>query len=205
VVVTGDHGVTPFAAFARRNGFPLAENVSLTPVLAPLRDSLAARAGPGRWILFWSEGLLVLDRPGLTRRGVEVDSVVQATAAALRAVHGVLRVDTRASLAAADTAQDAVARRWLNAVPPGLGAELMVTLEPMYSLGTPSDALHGMPSQDDTHVPLLFAGPGIRAGRYTQRVSVVDIAPTVASLLGVRPTEPVQGRVLQEALTTRRR
>jgi arylsulfatase A-like enzyme len=34
-------------------------------------------------------------------------------------------------------------------------------------------------------------------------VSVVDIAPTLAALLGVEPTEPIQGRALREALTRR--
>jgi predicted AlkP superfamily pyrophosphatase or phosphodiesterase len=203
VVLTADHGVTPFAGWARSHGYPLADNVSFDSLILALRDSLVQRAGSGSWVRFWDLGLLVLDRRGLGARGVNVDSVVDALATTLRADHAVQRVDTPASLAAADTAQDAIARRWLKSVPPGIGAELMVTLKPMYSLGSARSAEHGQPTDDDTHVPLLFWGAGIRTGTHTQRVSVTDIAPTLARLLGVAPLEALQGRVLAEALVGR--
>ncbi|MGD0485007.1 MAG: alkaline phosphatase family protein [Gemmatimonadales bacterium] len=203
VVLTADHGVTPFTGWSRRNGFPLAEDVSFDTLIRATYDSLVRRAGPGQWIRFFDLGLLAMDRAGLTARGVNVDSVVNALAVALRSSHAVLRVDTPRSLAQADTAQDAIARRWRNAIPPDLGAELMVTLKPKFVLGDQTSAEHGQPSDDDTHVPLLFWGAGIRAGTFAQRVSVVDIAPTLAALLGVEPTEPIQGRALREALTRR--
>jgi predicted AlkP superfamily pyrophosphatase or phosphodiesterase len=203
VVLTADHGVTPFTGWSRQHGFPLAEEVSVDSLLSATRDSLARRAGPGTWIRYFDLGLLTMDRAGLTARGVNVDSVVGALAIAMRAVHGVARVDTPGSLAAADTVNDAIGRRWLNTVPPSAGAELMVTLEPAFVFGGASSAEHGQPSEDDTHVPLLFWGVGIRAGTYADRVSVVDIAPTLARLLGVQPTEPIQGRVLTEALLRR--
>lgn len=203
VVLTADHGVTPFTGWSRRNGFPLADDVSFDSLIRATYDSLVSRAGPGRWIRFWEMGLLAMDRAGLAAHGVTVDSVVNALASAFRASHAVLRVDTPRSLAAVDTAQDAIGRRWKNAIPPDFGAELMVTLKPMYVLGGGPSAEHGQPSDDDTHVPLVLWGAGIKAGTYPQRVSVTDIAPTLAALLGVRPAEAVQGRVLTEALARR--
>ncbi len=203
VVLTADHGVTPFTGWSRRNGFPLAEDVSFDTLIRRTYDSLVRRAGTGPWIRVWELGLLAMDRAGLTARGVNVDSVVNALAVAFRSSHAVLRVDTPRSLAQADTARDAIARRWRNAIPPDLGAELMVTLKPKFVLGDATSAEHGQPSDDDTHVPLLFWGAGIRAGTCAQRVSVVDIAPTLAALLGIEPTETVQGRVLREALSRR--
>ena len=79
----------------------------------------------------------------------------------------------------------------------------MVTLQPKFVFGGVTSAEHGLPSEDDTHVALLFWGDGIRAGTHANRVSVVDIAPTLARLLGVEPMEPIQGRVLVEALIRR--
>jgi len=200
VVLTADHGVTPFTGWSRRNGFPLADVVSVDSIVQAASNGLVLRLGPGQWIRYFDLGLLTMDRAGLVARGVNVDSVVGALATSIRAVHGVLRVDTPRSLAAVDTAQDAVGRRWLNTVPPNVGAELMVTLEPKFVFGGANSAEHGLPSDDDTHVALLFWGAGIKPGTYTGRVSVVDIAPTLAALLGVQPTEPIQGRVLTEAV-----
>ena len=205
VVLTADHGITPFTGWSRQNGFPLADVVSVDSIVQAASNALLGLAGPppGQWIRYFDLGLLTMDRAGLTARGVNVDSVVGALATEIRAVHGVLRVDTPRSLAAVDTAQDAIGRRWLNTVPPDVGAELMVTLQPKFVFGGSSSAEHGQPSDDDTHVALLFWGAGIRAGTNTNRVSVVDIAPTLAALLGVQPTEPIQGRVLVEALIIR--
>lgn len=203
IVLTADHGVTPFTGWSRSHGFPLADVVSLDSIVQAASNGLLLRLGPGSWIRYLDNGLLTMDRTGLTARGVNVDSVVGALATAIRGVHGVLRVDTPHSLATVDTVQDAIGRRWRNTVPGNVGAELMVTLEPKFVFGGANSAEHGQPSDDDTHVALLFWGMGIRAGTNVNRVSVVDIAPTLGRLLGVEPTEAIQGRVLVEALIRR--
>ncbi len=50
---------------------------------------------------------------------------------------------------------------------------------------------------------LLAAGYGIRSGVQLPAVHLLDLAPTVASLLDVRPHEAAQGRVLHEMLQSR--
>jgi arylsulfatase A-like enzyme len=61
-------------------------------------------------------------------------------------------------------------------------------------------AEHGAPYDDDAHVPVIFYGPWFRAGRHAERAFVVDMAPTLAQVAGVPPTERVDGRVLRQAL-----
>jgi hypothetical protein len=144
--------------------------------------------------------MLVMDRAGLEAKGINVDSVVADVATRLRALPGVWRADTPRALAAADTARDEIARRWLNAIPSDLDVELCVTLQRHDVWGPATNAEHGQPSEDDAHVALIIAGAGVRPGRYTKRVQVADIAPTLARLLGVPPLETLDGRVLSEAL-----
>jgi hypothetical protein len=43
----------------------------------------------------------------------------------------------------------------------------------------------------------------MRAGIYAGRVATVDIAPTLAALFDLTPAEPVDGRVLRDALDSR--
>ena len=52
----------------------------------------------------------------------------------------------------------------------------------------------------DSHIPLLLMGPGIRPGRYSQNVALNDLAPTLATLLGVETPSGSVGRVLHEVL-----
>jgi hypothetical protein len=144
--------------------------------------------------------LLVPDRSHLAAQGVNVDSVIADLAPRLRALPGVARVDRPVELARRDTA-DPVVRRWVHAIPPDAGVELVVTLKPycVWSADRPI-AMHGQPSELDAHVPLLLWGRGVKRGVYPGRVNTVDIAPTLARLLGVTPSEPLDGRVLSAAL-----
>jgi hypothetical protein len=200
LALTADHGVTSFPEYSNAHGDQRAQWVSLDGLVRGYRADLARLAGPGAWIKYFDTGLLVMDRAGLAAKGVNVDSVVGRMADEIRRLPPVLEVDTRASLMGRDTATDWIARRWLNLAPSDLPVELMVTLRPHMSWGTPGIAQHGQPTDDDTHVELLLWGGAVRAGRYAGRVSVVDIAPTLAYVLGIRPLEAVQGRVLREAL-----
>jgi Type I phosphodiesterase / nucleotide pyrophosphatase len=202
IVLTADHGVTPFPQWSRTHGDPDARAVSVDSAVMATEAALDAQAGPGHWIRFFEAGMLVMDRAGLEAKGVNVDSVVRDLAAVIRGTPGVARVDTPQSLAAADTATDRIARRWRNAIPTDLDVELAVTLRPddVWGREPLRDAEHGQPSDADAHVPLILAGPGIRAGTYRGRAQAADIAPTLAVLLGVTPLEKVDGRVLREAL-----
>jgi hypothetical protein len=59
-------------------------------------------------------------------------------------------------------------------------------------------AMHGSPWAYDTHVPIMFAGPGIRPNRLDRLVHPVDVAPTLSALLGILPPAAAQGEVLGE-------
>ena len=63
-----------------------------------------------------------------------------------------------------------------------------------------SIAEHGQPSELDSHVPLILWGRGVKPGRFARRANTVDIAPTLARLLGISPLSLLDGRVLAEAL-----
>ena len=72
-------------------------------------------------------------------------------------------------------------------------------LEP-YWMSSSSGTTHGTPFSYDTHIPLILMGPGIRAGRHHGSVVLNDLAPTLATLLGVETPSGSNGRVLSEAL-----
>jgi hypothetical protein len=199
VALTGDHGVGPFPElYAARTGRP-AGHVSLRGPITEARRALTARGAPLGAFRIESNALWV-DRAPLRAAGVDVDSLVAAFADLVRAVPGVARVDRVAALAGADTLHDAIARRWLHALAPDFPIEAVVTLEPYWVWGRAADAQHGGPHDYDTHVPMVYYGPPFRPGRYSDPVRVVDLAPTVAAAISVRPTDQLDGHALREAL-----
>ena len=70
--------------------------------------------------------------------------------------------------------------------------------EPGWVFGRATVAQHGTPLPDNIMVPVFFLGPGIPERRVERPIRTVDVAPTVAALLGLRPTEVVDGHPLGE-------
>jgi predicted AlkP superfamily pyrophosphatase or phosphodiesterase len=92
---------------------------------------------------------------------------------------------------------------------PNLGS-LLIWAEPPCHFG-PSDLLlrvggnHNSGDQSSRRVFMLLSGAGIRWGIVVDKpVAIIDVAPTVSHLLGVRQPTDSMGRVLEEALVTRR-
>jgi predicted AlkP superfamily pyrophosphatase or phosphodiesterase len=205
IALTADHGVTPLPEWSRLHGHPEARRVAVDSIVLDVNARLGQRTTRAEWLIFDTGLLLVPGRATLAAAKVNVDSVIDDVAARLRAVPGVATVRRPADLSRADTAADPVARRWQHAIPPDAEVALMVTLRPysIWSDAGSSEAAHGQPSDFDAHVPLILWGQRIRSGTYPGRVAEVDLAPTLARLLGLTPAEPVDGRVLVEALERR--
>ena len=59
---------------------------------------------------------------------------------------------------------------------------------------------HGSPWRYDTHVPIVFAGPGIEPRRVSRAVTPYDIAATLAARLGTQPPSASIGTPLPEVM-----
>jgi arylsulfatase A-like enzyme len=64
----------------------------------------------------------------------------------------------------------------------------------------PVAAMHGSPWRYDTHVPIIFTGPEISSQTVHRLVHPVDVAPTLAALLGMTPPSSAHGTPLEEVL-----
>jgi predicted AlkP superfamily pyrophosphatase or phosphodiesterase len=198
VALTADHGVAPFPEVRPGGAAAARYHVTVDSVVARHRRRVAA-AGVDTAAVRFDDGLLWVDRAAFRGARVSADSLARAFAAEVRRVPGVLRADVVRTLAR-DTAQSAIARRWYHMLPPDLPVEVAVTLQPGHVFGRATYAQHGSPHDYDAHVPLIFYGPHFRPGHYPRFARAVDLAPTLAEVLKVPPTERLDGRVLREAL-----
>lgn len=211
VALTADHGMTPFPEVRSRDPNTGAKRVNPRQLLENLSNSLAAAGVPGGGLTYitgvyrgngflFDSGVLELDKPALSRAGVNRDSLVNAIQIAFRKEAGVARADRISELARRDTVSDHIARRWLHMFADEQRADVVVTLAPYNYWVAGYQAQHGSPNESDALVPIIFYGRDFRAGRYRDVARVVDMAPTLAAVLRVRPGEAVDGRVLRNAL-----
>ena len=60
--------------------------------------------------------------------------------------------------------------------------------------------MHGSPYSYDTHVPVIFAGPGITPATVRREVEPASVAPTIAALLGIEAPSGSSVGPLEEVL-----
>jgi hypothetical protein len=106
---------------------------------------------------------------------------------------------TKSQLAAGEAPSTPLGRKYLNSYSPH-GSWFVMGVPDIYTVGPGEGTDHTSPYNYDTHVPLALYGLPFQAGTYRTNVETIDLAPTLASLLGINaPTHSV-GRVLTEAL-----
>jgi predicted AlkP superfamily pyrophosphatase or phosphodiesterase len=200
VVLTSDHGVASVPELAARRGVaPAPMRVAMEDVLHGARQRLRA-AGVNERAVDGFLGLVLIDRNALAKAGLDVGAVRDLVARDARGFPGILRADRPRDLAAANQRADSIARRWSHQLPTGTAVELVLTLAPNNVWWSDNVASHHTPFAYDTHVPLIFYGPAFTPGRYPGFVRTVDLAPTLAAALGLRPSERLDGVALRRAL-----
>lgn len=198
VVLTADHGVAPVPEVNQARHMPGGREPAGI-VKDTVQAALTTKYGEGKWISNSGEYVLYLNLDLIRAKNLDRAQVNQAAAdAALSAPH-VFRAYTREQLMMG-SAQDDVARRVRNGFNWQRGADVFVVLDP-YWMFSPRGTTHGTVFDYDTHVPVIFMGPGIKAGHFDETIAPNDIAPTLATLLGVETPSGSSGRVLAEALT----
>ncbi len=203
VALTSDHGMAPSPEIRSTWG----DNRSairvyrddFDPVLVAVSTRVARSGIPPEAFTFDGQ-ILEVDRAQAVGKERALLDLARAFASSARRVRGVLRVDVIDDLARADTVKDVIARRWLHMFRPGGDALVAITLRRYGVFGHGNTATHGSPHDYDATVPIIFWGSPFVPGRVTVSARVVDIAPTLAAVLGVKPLERLDGVTLRTIL-----
>ena len=78
--------------------------------------------------------------------------------------------------------------------------DILVVPNPSTISYSKTGSTHGSGYDYDTHVPLLFYGKGIKKGSTNKYLRIIDIAPTLSSLLQVNFPNGTTGKVIEEVL-----
>ncbi len=203
IVLTADHGVVPLPEFAARRGRK-AKRFSMKPAVNAFQDRLAVRWGPGHWILHYRYGMLYFDRQALAQKGARLVDLEREAVDYFRKLEPVARAYGREYLQRASVPADTIERRVIHNFHPRRSGDVWLVFKPYYlESANPWGTSHGSPYAYDTHVPLIFLGAGVRSGRYDDFAATVDIAPTLAEILGLRPSEHLDGHSRREIVDER--
>jgi hypothetical protein len=195
ISLTADHGSTEYPEAGGGERFSLSDEVR------QLRDWARDRWNIDIDIAAES-GLVLADTAALAARGVAIDSLATALRQRVIPRRGVRDVVTPTTLA---SRTDREAELWRRQIPPGTGWLIGVAIDPGWVHGSSTSSTgHGSTNLTDRRVPILIMAPGVPPQRIERPVEVVDLAPTIAALIGVTPTEPLDGRIIPEIVSSRR-
>jgi len=198
VVLTGDHGVAPLPELMARYKMPNGR-FSAKPLVDAIENSLTAKYGEAKWVLSTAGDGITLNHEPVIAKKLEEAEVERTAAAAIERMPFIYRVYTREELLNGIPASDPVSRCVVNGFYPSRSADLIV-IQDAFSLESRSGTSHSTVWGYDRHVPLIFMGPGIKAGRYDENATPYDIASTLATMLNVETPSGSIGRVLAEML-----
>ncbi|WP_338848875.1 alkaline phosphatase family protein [Massilia sp. W12] len=201
VVLTADHGFPNTPEFAKSQQKQDAGRVDSRKLMALVNKALQEKYGVDK-LFYGSAPNFTLDADLLAAKGLSRSEVEQFVARLILQQEGVSNVYTRSQLESGALPATREARLMQRAWHRQVSGDFLVSLRPWWYFGSSnSGTSHGSPYAYDTNVPLLIMGkPWIKPAYYGQYAEVMDIAPTLAHLLRIRPPAASEGRVLLEAL-----
>ena len=188
--LSADHATRSIPAFAREVRREKAGHYWDGTTRRRLREQFESRWHT-RFNFQYEYGLLSADTSALAARGVDVDSLSDALARELEAIPEILRTYTPRTLAAAPDS-DRYADLWRRHIPPDLEWLVVSVPKPEYIWSSSGGANHGAPELGDIEVPLIIVAPDHPRARHDRPVRITSLGPTLAALIGVTPTEPVE-------------
>lgn len=195
VAMSSDHGVMDLPEQNTAGG-----RQSAAAVRAAIDGALTQAFGGDTSFIAAISGAEVYFKPGIYDRLKAAPATLAAARTALMALPGVAGVLTSddVSTPEARRSTDPQVRAVALSYYPGRSGDLTVVVKEnwiMPAIGT----THGTLYDYDQHVPLILYGAGIRPGIHEEPVTPLDLAVTIASMVGVQLPSP-DGQVLTSAL-----
>jgi len=199
VFLSADHGVAHVPAFMKENKMP-SGNFNEGAVLEQLNQQLKDKFGEGKLALDFSNYQLVLNNILISEKKLKREEIVDVTIDFLSKQPTVARVFDLHQLEA--TALPAKIKEMIvNGYYPSRAGDIQIILKSNYiEAFLTTGTTHGMWYPYDAHIPLLWYGWGIKAGKTNRETYMTDIAPTLAALLHVQMPGGNIGKVISEVM-----
>ncbi len=201
IALSADHGVSSLPDAVKKLRIPAA-NIGGAKLEEQINAALTTKFSPGHpapyvkldYPLAW------LDPDAFSVAHIREHDAENAVGEAMKQ-SGLRDYYTKSQLALGEAPNTALGRKYLNSYSPE-GSWFVMGVPDIYAVGPAKGTDHASPYNYDTHVPLAFYGLPFQPGTYRTNTEPVDLAATLASLLGINPPTHSVGRVLTEALTS---
>lgn len=204
VFLTADHAVADVPQYLKDSKVPSGyfSDASLKTQL----DEYLSAYYPGKsFIENISNQQIFLDQQAFGKdpraSGLDIYLVTELIGKYLMAMDGVANYYTESTLRQGDFGEAGIKGKVIRGYHPKRSGDIVYILEPGWiESESTRGTTHGSPYTYDTHIPVLFYGPGIRKGSSSQLHTITDIAPTISILLKIKFPSGATGQPVNELL-----
>jgi predicted AlkP superfamily pyrophosphatase or phosphodiesterase len=207
IILSADHGGPDAPGYLQSLGADSGYVVPGEWDREPAITALKKRFGVGQELIqSFFQPYLYLNRELIREKGLDQAEVEQAVADELMSFKGVALAVSSTALLENRLPDTPLIRSALRSFHPKRSGDILLIFQPNYFIndfdGLTVTAVHGGPWSYDSFVPIVFAGGNLRMQRVYREVDPVDIAATLAAILGVKPPSGSCGVPLQEVMDT---
>jgi predicted AlkP superfamily pyrophosphatase or phosphodiesterase len=208
VVLSADHGAPEAPGYLNALGigarFLRPEQWDTEPGIAALKKKF----GIGKELIrMYEHPYVYLNQDVIRANGLDQAEVEDAVATELMKLDGIALAISSTALRENSLPSTRIINTVLRNFNPQRSGDIFVVFEAHSFLreadGLPAAVSHGSPWRYDTYVPVVFAGGSVRPRRIYREIETVDVAPTLAALLGAKPPSGARGAPLVEVLENR--
>jgi predicted AlkP superfamily pyrophosphatase or phosphodiesterase len=200
IVLSADHGMADMPEYMTELGYT-AGRLDPDHIVATA-NKIGKQFGIDEVVRFFYRPYLYLDDEKIKTAKQNRTGVEQAIASALTDSSGIALAVPSSNLSTQQT--NPILEQIRRNYHVSRSGDIYIVQEPYWFLFDNNkgvvQAMHGSPWRYDTHVPIIFAGPEIKAQKVHHLVHPVDVAPTIAAYLGMSPPGSAQGSLLKEVL-----
>jgi len=198
VFLTADHGASHAVDFLKVHRIP-AGLVGMRMLMQRLNDTLGHLTGVKDLVISGANYYVNFNRARIAGAGLSLDSLKQAAMVFLTHQPGIQYVVDMAHIGEADL-PERIAQMVINGYNRKRCGSILLLPEPGWFDGLGKGTTHGVWNPQDTHIPLVFMGWGVKHGVSYRTVHQTDIAPTVAALLHIQVPDGNIGEVIGEVV-----
>ena len=205
IVLAADHGAPEAPGYLNELGIEARyirpEKWDAEPAIAALKRQFGVSK---ELVLRYEHPYVYLHEDVIQDKGLNQAEVESAVAAELMKLDGIALAISSMALRENKLPSTRVIDTVLRNFNPERSGHIFVVFEPHSFLnvteGFPAAVTHGSPWRYDTYVPVVFAGGSLNARRIYREIQTVDVAPTLAAVVGVKPPSGARGAPLIEVL-----
>lgn len=214
VVLSADHGVQPFPEYLTEIAHKTTETIEVgakNERVVPERLIYKKQIKPGLDSLDnalqaqWKMHVSLLEEHGFlnytaaAKAGIDSLQLEHAIRRGLLSIHGIADVYFRRELVNKKTMPRPFLKNFQRSYYEPRGEDYQIRYAPYTLISSHSTGTtHGSTYRYDTHIPIVFWNAEMKPQHIARRIESVDIAPTLAHLLGISYPHSVDGTPLKE-------